>query len=203
MPAIIEEDEEFKHSISSDYYNNICHVYTTKNGTDITLKDRKKEFNNNNMSLCESNCEYKGYNSTIKKAECNCEVKNKIPSISEILENKDELLKKIPNIKSTINLSIMKCYYTLFNLKSLKKNIGNYILLSMICISTCCCFIYLFKGNKMLNNIIYKAVPLEKVKIPPNNNNNEIINRNNNIKKKKKKRMKKNFEKCDKYNKNR
>ena len=40
MPAIIDENEEFKYNISSDYYNNICYIYTTKNGTDITLKDR-------------------------------------------------------------------------------------------------------------------------------------------------------------------
>ena len=144
MPAVIEEDEEYKHNISSDYYNNICHVYKTKNGVDITLADRKEEFNNNNMSLCESNCEYKGYNSTIKKAECNCQVKNKITSMSEIFEHKDEFFKKFTDVKSSINLSIMKCYYTLFSLIGLKNNIGNYIILSMIGISICCFFIYLF-----------------------------------------------------------
>ena len=145
------------------------------------------------MSLCESNCEYKGYNSTIKKAECNCEVKNKISLISEIIENKDEILNKFSDIKSSINLSVMKCYYTLFNLEVLKNNIGNYILLSMINISICCFIIYLFKGNKMINNIIDKVIPNKK-NINQNINRNDIKNKNNNIrKKKKKKRNKKNY----------
>ena len=60
LPASINEDEEYKHDSSDEYYNDICNVHTTDTGTDITLDDRRKEFNNNNLSLCESNCEYKG-----------------------------------------------------------------------------------------------------------------------------------------------
>ena len=163
-PAKIEENEEFKHNISSEYYNNICHTYTTKYGTDITIKDRKIEFNNNNMSLCESNCQYDGYNSSMKKAECNCEIKISIPLMSEIINNKDNLL-RITDIKNSINLSIMKCYNILFSLEGLKKNIGNYILLSMIFIAICCFVIYLFTGHKMLENIINKVIAFKKTKI--------------------------------------
>ena len=75
LPAKINENNEFKHNSSSEYYNDICYAYTTENGTDISLKDRKKEFINNNMSLCESNCEYNGYDSGKKKVKCDCEVK--------------------------------------------------------------------------------------------------------------------------------
>ena len=42
----------------------------------MTLYDRKNEFNNNNMSLCESKCEFRGYNSTTSKAICFCHIKN-------------------------------------------------------------------------------------------------------------------------------
>ena len=38
----INENELFKHNSSSDYYNDICSIYTTEKGTDIILKDRKK-----------------------------------------------------------------------------------------------------------------------------------------------------------------
>ena len=37
----------------SDYYNDICSSTTSECGTDISLKDRKNEFINNIMSLCE------------------------------------------------------------------------------------------------------------------------------------------------------
>ena len=168
MPAYIDESEEFKHNISSDYYNNICHIYTTKNGTDITLKDRKKEFNKNNMSLCESNCEYDGYNSSIKKAQCNCNVKIQIPSISEIISNQDKLIQFV-DIKNIINLSIMKCYNVLFSLNGLKYNIGNYILLSIIFIIICCSIIFLFRGKKMIKNILDKIAPSKKKNLKHNN----------------------------------
>ena len=50
-PAIIDENNEFKYNPSSEYYNDICYIYTTENGTDITLTDRKNEYNENNMSI--------------------------------------------------------------------------------------------------------------------------------------------------------
>ena len=52
----INEDDLFKHDPSNSYYNDICCSYTTKDNTDIIIEDRQKEFNNNNMSLCESSC---------------------------------------------------------------------------------------------------------------------------------------------------
>ena len=195
-PSIIEEDEEFKHNMYNDYYNDICHSYTTKDGTDITLKDRKIEFNNKNLSLCESNCEYYGYNTSIKKVECNCDAKIKIPLISEVIINKD-ILMKIVDIKSIINLSVMKCYSTLFSLKGLKNNIGNYILLSIIFIAICCFIIYLIKGQKMLNNIIDKIVLSNTMKVENKDKNNikgKILSNKSNKKKfKRKKRYKKNY----------
>ena len=86
-PAIIDEDNEFKHNLSSEYYNDICYIYNTENDTDITLADRKREFNDNNMSLCEVNCEYDGYDSDIKKSKCKCEIKINLRLISDIKNN--------------------------------------------------------------------------------------------------------------------
>ena len=41
----------------NNYYNDICCKATSESGTDISLKDRRKEFVENNMALCEENCE--------------------------------------------------------------------------------------------------------------------------------------------------
>ena len=75
LPASIKDDDIIKYNASSEYYNDICYIYTTDEGTDITLNDRQKEYNKNNMSLCESNCDYIDYNKNFEKAECECEVK--------------------------------------------------------------------------------------------------------------------------------
>ena len=40
----------------------MCSTTTSESGTDISLKDRKNEFINNNMSLCEENCDLIEYN---------------------------------------------------------------------------------------------------------------------------------------------
>ena len=48
------------------------------------------------------------------KTKCECEVKIKIPFISEIVINKDLLRSKFIDIKNNINLNVMKCYYILF-----------------------------------------------------------------------------------------
>ena len=43
LPCIIEDNNTFKYNISSEYYNDICYSYTTEDGTDIILSDRRNE----------------------------------------------------------------------------------------------------------------------------------------------------------------
>ena len=45
MPAKVEEKNIFKYNASDQYYNDVCYIYTTEDGTDITLTDRKSEYN--------------------------------------------------------------------------------------------------------------------------------------------------------------
>ena len=52
IPVNISKEELFIHNKSDNYYNDICKSASSKNGTDISLYDRKNEFNNNNLSLC-------------------------------------------------------------------------------------------------------------------------------------------------------
>ena len=162
LPMSIDNDDIILYNSSSDYYNDICYTFTTDNGTDITLNDRKKEFINNNRSLCKTKCEYNGYDNDNKKVKCECEIKINIPLISEISFNKKELLNNFVNINNVINLEIMKCYKVIFSNEGLIKNIGSYIILSIILINTILLIIFIIKGNKQINNIIQKIIPLEK-----------------------------------------
>jgi len=65
IPVEINENEIFKYDPQSNFYNNRCNKYTTKNDTDITIYDRKNEFNNKNLSLCERNCTFRKYDTNI------------------------------------------------------------------------------------------------------------------------------------------
>ena len=59
---------------SDPFYTDICSTYTSTNGTDMTLADRKKEIfsTSGNKSLCQTGCQLEYYNSTSKKAKCEC-----------------------------------------------------------------------------------------------------------------------------------
>ena len=132
LPCTINEEkgEEFKYNISNEYYNDICYSYTTDDNTDIILSDRRNEFIDNKMTLCENNCEYGGYKSNIKKSVCECKIKTKLSLLTEI--NTDELLNSLVDINYLTNYKIMICYNKLFSKEGLIKNIGNYTLSSII-----------------------------------------------------------------------
>ena len=74
IPVTLNEEEIFKYDPKSEYYTDDCNPYTTENGTDILLSDRQNEFINNNMSLCESGCEFEKYDAEKKMVMCKCEL---------------------------------------------------------------------------------------------------------------------------------
>ena len=47
--------------------------------TDIILQDRRNEFIQNNLSLCEKKCEYIKYDLNTKKTICECFIKKEFP----------------------------------------------------------------------------------------------------------------------------
>ena len=128
IPVVIDEENLFKYNPDSEYYTDECYPYTTENGTDILLNDRHDEYNENNMSLCEKNCVFKGYESETQNARCECEIKSKQLVISEIINQTDLLHNNFTYKDESSNMITMKCYYVLFTKEGLSKNIGNYII---------------------------------------------------------------------------
>ena len=130
IPVSIDENCLFKHDQNSKYYNDECSTHTTEDGTDILINDRKEEFIQNNMSLCENICTYTGYDKNTKKALCECGIKYKEFILSEIEKQTDLLSNNLTTDDiSNSNLVTMKCYETLFSKDGLLTNIGSYILL--------------------------------------------------------------------------
>ena len=133
IPVNIDEDNLFKYDPNSEYYTDECYPYTTENGTDILINDRHLEYNDNNMSLCENNCNFIGYGNDTKEAKCECNIKSKQLVISEIMNQTDILYyDNFTDKNLTSNMISMKCYYTLFTKNGLLKNFGSYLLLFTI-----------------------------------------------------------------------
>ena len=60
-PFIMTEHVDIYNS-SSGYYNVICYTTTSEDETDITLKDRKNNFFDEDKIICQENCEFSHYN---------------------------------------------------------------------------------------------------------------------------------------------
>ena len=75
IPKLINNYEDYKYNPKNNYYYDICNPSSKEEITDLTLRDKKELFNNNNMSLCESICVYKGY--VNNQIICECKIKHK------------------------------------------------------------------------------------------------------------------------------
>jgi surface protein len=188
IPVSINEDELFKYDPNSEYYNDECNSYTTNSGTDIILKDRQKEFNNDNYSLCENNCNFSEYSHQTKKSICQCAIKSKEYIISEMI-NDENILSTVnfTSNSSSTNMASMKCIYNVFTKEGLIKNVGNYILILIIVTFSILALLYFKVGQEILlfeiNNIIKSKTKKQKKK-------NKIDIYYNSIKKKKTKKNK-------------
>ena len=137
---------------NSRYYHDICYISTTESGTDITLKDRKKEFIN--KTVCQDDCDFSDYNYTSKKSKCLCNIKESSSSFVDIKINATKLLANMKNIKNFANVNILVCYKELFSKNSLLKNVGFYILCVVIITSIINMFIFYIKYSELLKNKI-------------------------------------------------
>ena len=190
IPIVITESLD-KINQSSGYYNDICYTFTSEDGTDISLSDRKKEFLNNNLTICEENCDFTSYNNVLEKATCSCKVKtNSSTKIGDIIIDKDRLFKSFTDIKNILNVKILRCYKLIFKSEAYKYNYANIVMLIIILLFIVTFIIFCFKGYSILIKIIniiefLKLNPKIKKKFLKKQRKKENKNISNPIKKKK------------------
>ena len=188
IPVTINENKIFIYDPNSDYYNDECYTYTTENGTDIILNDRKSEFNDKNLSLCEKNCTFKGYDSNTKKALCECEIKIDINTIQDILNEENILSNNFKsNQNNELDIGTLKCISLLFSKKGLLNNIGSYILMFTIVLFVFSIIIFCKCGYQIIISDIDEIIDS---KIKKSDNVDIYDLENNKIHKKKKKKKK-------------
>ena len=155
IPVKINDDLE-KYNSSSDYYNNVCSKTISNSGTDISLLDRKKNFIDKNLTLCEEDCHLIDYNYTNNKAKCSCLTKINFPFIKEIKFDKNILYNNFASITNIANIKFLKCYKEVFNKNNISKNIGFYIYIFLficfiLCLSLFCFKYYIYLKNDIEN----------------------------------------------------
>ena len=169
VPVIITGNID-KVNSSSGYYNDICYTYTSEDGTDISLADRKKEFVNNDLTVCEEDCDFVDYDYNIGKAGCSCKVKTESTTkIGDIVIDKDKLYNSFTDYKNIANIKVLKCYKLIFKLEAYKSNYANLILIVIIFLYFITLIIFYCKDYKylikILNLIVFFKLNPKLVKI--------------------------------------
>ena len=182
IPVKINETIE-QYNPKSDYYNNICTIYTSNKHTDITLYDRRNDFINNNMTLCEEDCEFIDYDYIKEKVKCSCLVKINLPFIRDIKFDKVKLYNSFTDIKNILNLKLLQCYKVVFDKNNIKKNYGFYIFSATFNTYFICLIIFIYKLNSFFKNTIHKIIDAKKsfdklAQKETYNENKGIINNN-------------------------
>jgi len=106
IPVSISGEELYKYDPYSEYYADKCYPNKLECQTNSNISERKNEFNNNYLSLCEKNCKFISYNLASKNVLCQCKFKTEFSSLSNLLYKKEELLYNfnITNLSSEENI---------------------------------------------------------------------------------------------------
>ena len=168
IPVSINEKDIDKYDPSSEFYNDECNKHSTESGVDMTLYDRKNEFNNKNMSLCEKNCVYKGLDIETGKVECDCNIKSNMTYFNNET-NIDDLLSKIDEEKNANNLKVTRCLNEVLEMQKIQSNSGFIIIAIILIIFIIVCILFYMKGKQALINtideIIFKKFSGKKINI--------------------------------------
>ena len=180
-----------------DFYNDICSTYTSVDGTDMTLEDRKKEIfgSTENITMCQSGCTFESYNVTTKKAKCNCEVQieSTLTDIKKIDFSNKNFINSFVDTLIDSNFLVMKCYKLVLTLKDFFKNKGRIIMTIILLLFLALLLFYIIKDNKKINDYIKNILNIKntfntntnKLKEKTKQNEQKKIKKINNSKNKK------------------
>ena len=172
-------------NINDSFYKDVCTKYTSQNGTDISMLDRKNIIYDNyaNISLCQSGCNFLYYDYENKKVECECKSqKNEIKTEKESLTFDNLDFDSFYKTLKYSNFIVMKCYKLVFSIEGQLDNKGSYIMSSILIIFIFLFLWYCIKGNTIIDKYILDVLTrnglfkYEKIKKNNNINKRENIN---------------------------
>ena len=96
---------------SSGYFNDLCYTSTSNSGTDISLRDRQREYVEGDQIICQEDCSFVHYNSTTLHANCSCKAKESSDNFANMNINKDRLYENFgySNNKESTNFAVASC----------------------------------------------------------------------------------------------
>ena len=162
-------------NINDAFYTDDCSSYTSENGTDLTLKDRRNIYFEE-INFCDDGCIYESYNFELNVVNCICE--NITNSINHTSFSLNTFFKKFINVFKESNIKLVKCYNSVFDIDKLRKNVGSYVMIGLFGFELIILFLYCESGL-ISTNEIYEMLIKEKDKKKNINsfNKNKELNR--------------------------
>jgi ABC-type multidrug transport system fused ATPase/permease subunit len=159
---------------SSPFYNDVCAPFTNENGNDVLLEQRRSDYFNENINLCEPGCTFDSYNLTLKMYTCTCPIKTDIGAELESNEKQyKEVSKNIPESfykkHKHSNIEVFKCSSQVFSVSGQTKNFGSYCLLICFASFVGVVAFYFIKGKESVKSLFQNI----SIASPPNPRNNE------------------------------
>ena len=209
LPINLSESEEsYLRSFSNKTIEDNCLPAQSSSGADLTSSDRKKEYIERSIDLCQKNCFISGYDIETKYVKCDCltlennldiyflkescnkdEKNDKTNLYDEALALYNKYKEDITNLhKFNIIYSVLSCSKNI-KLINLNNNIGFYVIGIIIIFNIILCFLFFKRDfnelNQKISDIIFakKNINLLNDKVNTNNNkkqNNRKCNNNMN-----------------------
>ena len=163
-------------NLNDPFYTDFCTKYTTEDGTDMTLADRKKYIYEQIMQevQCQENCNFSSYDPDKRNLECKCKVQEEINTIDYKQFNLKKLYNTFYDVLKYSNYKVILCYKLVFDIANFSYNKGCWIIFILFILYLTQLFTYLYKKIKpiKLDIAIYlfkKKKYFEKEKIKDDN----------------------------------
>jgi hypothetical protein len=147
-----------------NFYNDICSPYKSLDNTDVLLNDRKYDFYDSNITLCEDTCQYKEFDIISLKAKCQCNIKTEVKSDNDVKFVPNKIIENFYKIEKYTNIRVAICYNLVFSLKGQTYNYGSYILIGI----SFCFLIIMIATFATINNTIkslFKRISVKYISI--------------------------------------
>ena len=170
------------YNLSSDFYFDVC-TSAYINNSDLTLSVRYDDIFPDNVSFCQSGCEYNRADLENKRFVCLC---NSNLSKNIDLMDSEEIVEEVEEnffiyIIDMINYQIIKCYKLLNDINNYFYNFGFYVGVSINFMIIILLFVYYFQGKKSIKLQYLQNEP-NKIKIKKNLINQDYKNNKNKLK---------------------
>ena len=175
---------------SSPFYNDICTPFTNENGNDVLLNERRTDYFNENINICNEGCFFNNYNADTKMYSCKCPIKSVGEKLNSLEDEYKEVTEKLPESfykrHKHSNIEVFKCASQVFSSSGQKKNFGSYSLLVCMASFIGIVVFYFIKGKEKINSFFSDLSQITGIANPPKPKFSEKQNYDDFVKKKSK-----------------